>query len=1498
MFAITDDSRCYSDRPAYFVEADGWYIDDVRIQEAPLDVSLNALTNVTMHGADLSWSQNTEADFARYEVYRAKNADPTLASTLVATITNQTTTSFADTYTILQPDRYRYRMYVVDDLGRYSMGSNVVEAIYTVPQVSFPFFDNMESGTVNWNWGAPWGQVTNTAYSTTTSWADSPLGSYDNSANTSLTTFVSLAGASSPVLTFWHRLGTVEGLDFGRVEVSTDGGNSWTTVHSVSGNEDWNQERIDLNTYRGAVIGLRFRLQADASLPVGDGWYIDDVRIADSPVAAAYPFSDDVESGEAPWLFGSPWGLTHAAYHSTSTSWTDSPSGNYRNNEDTSLQISINLATAQMPKLVFWQRYSLEANLDFGYVEVSINAGATWNRVNFVTGASPEFVEERVDLTEYAGSSDVRVRFRLVSNASGVSDGWYIDDVSIAETAGPAIPYPFFDDLESSAANWITGSWGATGPAYSGTKALTDSPVLNSNYPENANSHMRLILASTIDLSGSQNPQLSFWHKHVFIDNAQCTWNREIDTGRVYVSDFFGQTQTWTQLASFRGSQSVWTQEQIDLSAYAGFPSVRVMFAIIDDSRCYSDRPAYFVEADGWYIDDVRIQEAPLDVSLNAVTNVTMHGADLSWSQNTEADFARYEVYRAKNADPTLASTLVATITNQTTTSFADTYTILQPDRYRYRVYVVDDLGRYSVGSNVVEAVYTVPQVAFPFFDNMEGGTGNWEWGAPWGQVTNTAYSTTTSWADSPLGSYDNNANTSLTTFVSLAGSGSPVLTFWHRLGTVPGQDFGRIEVSTDSGNTWTMLLSLSGIEDWNQERIDLNAYRGAVIGLRFRLTADAASVGDGWYIDNVRIADSPVAAAYPFSDDMESGLAPWLFNSPWGHSEISAHSGRISWTDSPTGNYRNNEDTSLRISVNLGTAIMPELAFWQRYSLEDNLDFGYVEVSINGGATWNRVFFVTAQSPTWTKERVDLTEYAGNSDVRVRFRLISGSSGVSDGWYVDDVSIAETAGPTIPYPFFDNLESSAANWITGSWGRTGPGFSGDKALTDSPVLNSNYPEIANSHMRLILASTIDLSGSQNPQLSFWHKHVFIDNAQCTWNREIDTGRVYVSTFFGQSQTWQQVASFRGTLADWAKAEIDLSLYAGFSKVRVMFAIIDDSRCYSDRPAYFVEADGWYIDDVRIDEVDVTAPAAITDLGVVSNTADSASLRWTAPGDDGTAGTALGYDVRYTKDVALTDANWDTATQAAGEPVPGTAGTIEDFAVTAFVSNATYYLGLKSTDEAGNASPLSNVVSVVTFAAGTVVVRIDSPTEVLGSTTSTTSTLDVMIVVDQIADFNAASYAIGFDPAVLQIAAVSPGLVNGTAIPVGAWNESPAGTVNIAQDLASTSTTSGAGHLAILTFNVIGATGTSSNITSTNEVLSDGDANLIPSSWTSDSVTVVDVLSGDANGDGVVNAQDITKIKRIIVKLDPPTPGADANHDGAINALDLTLIKRIIVGLN
>ncbi|MFW6150776.1 MAG: choice-of-anchor Q domain-containing protein [Chloroflexota bacterium] len=58
------------------------------------------------------------------------------------------------------------------------------------------------------------------------------------------------------------------------------------------------------------------------------------------------------------------------------------------------------------------------------------------------------------------------------------------------------------------------------------------------------------------------------------------------------------------------------------------------------------------------------------------------------------------------------------------------------------------------------------------------------------------------------------------------------------------------------------------------------------------------------------------------------------------------------------------------------------------------------------------------------------------------------------------------------------------------------------------------------------------------------------------------------------------------------------------------------------------------------------------------------------------------------------------------------------------------------------------------------------------------------------------------------------------------------------------------------------------------------------------------VLQGDVNGDGRVNVGDITKLERIMLMLDPVTPGADVNGDGRLNAADITKIERIMLQLD
>jgi len=107
---------------------------------------------------------------------------------------------------------------------------------------------------------------------------------------------------------------------------------------------------------------------------------------------------------------------------------------------------------------------------------------------------------------------------------------------------------------------------------------------------------------------------------------------------------------------------------------------------------------------------------------------------------------------------------------------------------------------------------------------------------------------------------------------------------------------------------------------------------------------------------------------------------------------------------------------------------------------------------------------------------------------------------------------------------------------------------------------------------------------------------------------------------------------------------------------------------------------------------DATAPATVANLIVVLPTATTLTLAWTAPGDDGTTGTASQYDVRYST-TTITAANWSSASQIGNEPTPHVAGTPESLTVTGLTQGITYYFALRTADERSNWSAISNVAS-------------------------------------------------------------------------------------------------------------------------------------------------------------------------------------------------------------
>jgi hypothetical protein len=122
--------------------------------------------------------------------------------------------------------------------------------------------------------------------------------------------------------------------DYGYVDVSTDGGDSWTTVHTVTNpgfvgtpgiSQDWDSIAlenpghmvIDLNDYAGTILGIRFRFESDSAYssqdqhdepghPVLDGaWQLDNIKLWTMDPDSTTLFYDDCESpGSNGWAHG------------------------------------------------------------------------------------------------------------------------------------------------------------------------------------------------------------------------------------------------------------------------------------------------------------------------------------------------------------------------------------------------------------------------------------------------------------------------------------------------------------------------------------------------------------------------------------------------------------------------------------------------------------------------------------------------------------------------------------------------------------------------------------------------------------------------------------------------------------------------------------------------------------------------------------------------------------------------------------------------------------------------------------------------------------------------------------------------------------------------------------------------------------------------------------------------------------------------------------------
>ncbi len=140
------------------------------------------------------------------------------------------------------------------------------------------------------------------------------------------------------------------------------------------------------------------------------------------------------------------------------------------------------------------------------------------------------------------------------------------------------------------------------------------------------------------------------------------------------------------------------------------------------------------------------------------------------------------------------------------------------------------------------------------------------------------------------------------------------------------------------------------------------------------------------------------------FQDGFEEGMANWQTVGAWNLSTQS-FAGSGSLTDSPTGNYSNNNESTCRLlnPVNLSAATNVNLQFKAKHTILLDGDYAALEYSVDN-ITWQALDYFNGNRD-WTSFSYNLSGLS-DSSIYLRFRMNTNSSGRADGIYIDEFKL------------------------------------------------------------------------------------------------------------------------------------------------------------------------------------------------------------------------------------------------------------------------------------------------------------------------------------------------------------------------------------------------------------------------------------------------------------------------------------------------------------
>jgi hypothetical protein len=328
-----------------------------------------------------------------------------------------------------------------------------------------------------------------------------------------------------------------------------------------------------------------------------------------------------------------------------------------------------------------------------------------------------------------------------------------------------------------------------------------------------------------------------------------------------------------------------------------------------------------------------------------------------------------------------------------------------------------------------------------------------------------------------------------------------------------------------------------------------------------------------------------PVAAAgLIVREDFESNAGGFTTSSlnswKWGATTSpegpgQAHSGTQVWGTNLTGSYAANLNADLisplyDLSAAAGQHVI--LHWWQFLVTEEIYDYAEVQVSNNGGGTWQTVAGPRggAVSAEWQQQTVLLDPSYATAQFQIRFILVTDHVTAEGGFFIDDIRIAtaefETA--TAVQDFEANDGGYVADGLNSSWEYGVPVSAPGRAFSGTAAWATNLNGFYNADEDSSLTSPVmDLSGAAGKLLAIsWQQ--FLDTEE-----NYDLVTVEISSDGGTEWTTASTTSGELSPDGWMPQHVIIPSSFATSTFRLRF------RLQSDEAYQYA---GVAIDDIAI----------------------------------------------------------------------------------------------------------------------------------------------------------------------------------------------------------------------------------------------------------------------------------------------------------------------------